>query len=280
MSYLNPHIVGIVMKEAVRRAIGVIRAERTTFESKIKMGYGGTMNDVVTSADIAAQAVYIQILQECFPEVGIIAEEDELSIIGTSTCQNMYFTVDPLDGTRAFARKQSDGVGTMIALVYEGSVIGACIGNVFTQELFYFRPESSHVHRIFDSDKSERLVVSDKKVQDTVLLLQTMPKNYTKGGRVYIEGNMFKDCVVIGGSIGVTFTRLWTGEVGGIVLRGTLQTPWDCAPVFGISQKMGFQTFEIQEDGTLTPYTFNSVIQIQKQVRDILIINPSCLELK
>ena len=37
---LNGHSVGRILKEAVRRAASVIRAERTTFEAHTKMSYG------------------------------------------------------------------------------------------------------------------------------------------------------------------------------------------------------------------------------------------------
>ena len=47
---LNGHSVGRILKEAVRRAATVIRAERLTFEAHTKQSYSGTMDDVFTSA--------------------------------------------------------------------------------------------------------------------------------------------------------------------------------------------------------------------------------------
>ena len=71
---VNPHIVGIVMKEAVRRAIVAIRSERFIFESQVKQGYSGNLDDMVTSADHKAQQIYVRMLTECFPDWGIVAE--------------------------------------------------------------------------------------------------------------------------------------------------------------------------------------------------------------
>ncbi len=40
---VNGHIVGRVLKEAVRRAVSAIHNERASFEATIKESYGGTM---------------------------------------------------------------------------------------------------------------------------------------------------------------------------------------------------------------------------------------------
>lgn len=62
---INGHIVGRVMKEAVRRATVAIRSERLVFEAPVKEGYGGNMDDVFTTADGKAQHVYLRTIREC-----------------------------------------------------------------------------------------------------------------------------------------------------------------------------------------------------------------------
>ena len=106
---VNGHAVGRILKEAVRRASSVIRAERLTFEAQTKRGYSGSMDDVFTSADRAAQDVYLRTFRECFPGAGVIGEEAELHIPPVAPV-TAYFTVDPLDGTKAFIRRQSHGI--------------------------------------------------------------------------------------------------------------------------------------------------------------------------
>src|SRR3989339_198873 len=76
----NSHSIGIIMKEIVRRVANAIREERFIFEKETKTGYDGNFNDLVTSADRKAQKIYIKLLQENFPNFGIIAEEKELII--------------------------------------------------------------------------------------------------------------------------------------------------------------------------------------------------------
>jgi fructose-1,6-bisphosphatase/inositol monophosphatase family enzyme len=141
----------------VRRA-AEIRAQRLTFEAHVKKGYGGSMNDVFTSADKAAQEVYLRTFMECFPGCGVIGEEDSLSIPATAPV-TAYFTVDPIDGTRAFIRRQSHGITTMVALVDQGEVISAYVGDISSDEVYGYRPGSKAVHRITRLDASRRLIL-------------------------------------------------------------------------------------------------------------------------
>ncbi len=117
----NGPAVGIVLKELVRRAIKTIRSERQAFEVMQKAGYGGDMTDVFTTADSKAQDVYLRSISECFPTFSVIAEEGALSKAQPDATN--YFTIDPLDGTKAFIRRQSHGVGTMIAMVEDDRIV-------------------------------------------------------------------------------------------------------------------------------------------------------------
>ncbi|MFA5986653.1 MAG: hypothetical protein WC819_04885 [Parcubacteria group bacterium] len=69
---LNGSAMGIILKELVRRAIVVARRQIKNFEVTKKEGYSGNMDDVFTSADRMAQEIYVKLLQECFPQIGII----------------------------------------------------------------------------------------------------------------------------------------------------------------------------------------------------------------
>ena len=60
------------------------------------------------------------------------------SLSETQVGEGSYITVDPLDGTKAFIRRQSHGVGTMVAMVEEGQVVSAYVGDVNTQEIYGF----------------------------------------------------------------------------------------------------------------------------------------------
>lgn len=241
---INPHLVGLAGKEMVRRAIQAIRKQRLIFETTQKGDRPDGRPDLLTTADKAAQAIYVKLITECFPGFGIVAEEDHLTISCTIPDHDVYFTVDPLDGTNAFIRRQSHGIGTMLALVCDGVIVAAWIGDVMTGEIYYYRPGSDRVHRLFGFDEAETLAIDPKRpLSDQYALLRRLPENsdLMTEEMAQKKGGLFRDVEVGGGSLGIGCARLWKGEVGAIVLDPVAKAmPWDYCPVIGISQKLGF----------------------------------------
>jgi len=237
MGVLNGHSVGRLLKETVRRAMVTIQNERTVFEATTKMGYGGTMDDVFTSADTKAQAIYLRAFEECFPGYGVIGEEGELQVPSRN---GYYFTVDPLDGTKAFVRRQSHGVATMVALVHGKAVVSAYIGDINTEELYGYRPGSNKVFRISKLDTFEQMGPGKKLAslkEGQCMLREPLEKHTREMGKLV---RRFKNYEVMGSSFGTWMARLWKGEVNALVHDPGWETPWDSTPVIGISQKLGF----------------------------------------
>lgn len=253
---VNPHIIGVLMREMVRRARTVINRERLSFnfgiiEKTVDYKKG---EDFLTSADSAAQEVYLSCIKEWFPDYGIIAEEDNLSIPPKEGCK-FFFTIDPLDGTKAFIRKQSQAISTMISLIYKDQVIAVAIGDIMTGEIYYFRPESDRVHRIHSLfDKAEELlpVLEENDLSRTYLLaredIRTHSSFFQQMTNPLNPEKSFKGIQIESGSIGTMFARLWKGEIGGILLPAGQTTPWDFNPIWGISQKLGYVWFEFKYD--------------------------------
>jgi len=241
---LNEHALGIILKEIVSRAIETIRAQIMVFEVDEKIGYNGDP-DVVTSADKAAQAVYVKLLQQSFPSFGIIAEEKELSIACTEPDHNIYFTVDPLDGTKAFTRRQSHGIGTMLALVCDGRVIASVVGDIMTKEIYYFRPyadKQSKVYRISGYGKAQGLLPSAQgAIATRHIQLRSAPWKYSRLSQELFR--RFRDIEIACGSIGVSTARLWKGEIGAQLLLPNMDTPWDQTPLIGFAQKLKIRYF-------------------------------------
>ncbi len=277
---VNPHMMSIFLKELVRRAIVAIRNERFKFEAKVKTGYSGEDNDLVTSADIAAQAIYQKSIEESLPGVGIIGEE-QLNLPCTLKGVDVYITVDPLDGTKAFGRKQSHGTATMVALVINGEVVSAYIGDVNTQEVYGYRPDTRAVQRISQYEIAERLdkIPRDNRpLNEQLILLREFPRKITQLEERALLG--FKDVHVDSGSIGIWMTRLWKGEVGAVLMEHFgHETPWDSTPVIGISQKLGFIFLRPSKDKNGTWEKYDPILpkQIIKREYPTLIIHKDSL---
>lgn len=266
---LNGHLIGYVVKEMVRRVSKTIKGHRLSFETRDKVGYSGKLDDVVTSADKAAQAIYVRMIREGFPSAGIIAEEEDLHVECTDmSFGDLYFTVDPLDGTKAFVRSQSHGIGTMVALVQDGEVIASCIGNVMTKEMYYYRPGGTRVHRIGESERAESL---SPKIGQTlgsqVALLRDRPESYSTLIQRLLatprEGGLCKNYQTADGSVGLSMARLWNGEAGLAIHPAITTTPWDATPVTGINQRLGI--VQLQQDEM---FFVRKPYRIEKQLFD------------
>ncbi len=248
--HLVSTVIGYAMREMVGVAIKEIQSQLDTFTATAKAGSDGVYDDLVTSADIAAQRIYVERISANYPTFGIIGEENALSIPCTEPENDVYFTIDPLDGTKAYGRRQSHGIGTMIALVVDGEVEAAFIGDVMTGEIYGYSTGHS-VQRIRPSGAVIDLSIdSERSLSAQYLLLRENPVKYKPLMRgMTTSKDLFKDLVVEGSSIGIGAARLWKGEVGAMALIPKKVTPWDDTPVIGISRKMGFIFFKVTDDG-------------------------------
>lgn len=273
----NGTVIGIVMKEAVWRAMQIIQAHRYVFEAEAK-----GEDDFVTSADKAAQKMYVKLLvADAFPDFGMVGEEENLRINCEHPYHNLVFYCDPLDGTKAYMRKQSHGIGTMLALGCDGLVIAAYVGDPMTGEIYGFRPGSGKVHRIGNTGRAELLKIdASKPLSKQYILLRTNPDEHSAHARKLFElvggRRAVKDIEITHGSIGISTARLWKGEVGMTILPPGKQTPWDIAPIYGISQKLGFVFLRINpETGDFSEWTWVPTEEIVRTDYEILIVHES-----
>ncbi len=80
--------------------------------------------DITTAADYEAQEAVLQHLHRCFPADALRAEEKTATLADAPDTGKRMWIVDPIDGTRGFARKNGE-FSVMVALVVEGvAVVG------------------------------------------------------------------------------------------------------------------------------------------------------------
>jgi fructose-1,6-bisphosphatase/inositol monophosphatase family enzyme len=257
----NLESIGRKMVKMIKRAIVIIQNETHRMIVEDKIGYSGLKDDIVTSGDKKAQAMYYAEIRKVFPTFGIIAEEGGLKVLCTNGYNKVHFTIDPLCGTKAYRRKQSYGVATMITLICDRIIVAAVVGDINTGEIYYFADvdiEGEVNHERFG--KTTLLVPSQRPLREQYVSLRTAPDTQahvvTEMIRRPINGGLFKNLDVGGGSIGLFFARLWKGEIGGIIVEPGPVTPWDAAPIIGISHRLGFCYFRIDhEANTLTEFS-------------------------
>jgi 3'(2'), 5'-bisphosphate nucleotidase len=77
--------------------------------------------DITTDADRQAQELILQTLCAAFPDDGYCAEEQTATIAGKAPDRTRVWVIDPIDGTRGFARKNGE-FSVMVGLVDRGEV--------------------------------------------------------------------------------------------------------------------------------------------------------------
>lgn len=109
-----------VTLETVRRAGAEILRRYASFE-RIE----DAPAEISTEADRASQELILEALHRAFPGDGLCAEEASERFETEAAGSARFWVVDPIDGTRGFARKNGE-FSVMVALVEEGSpVVGA-----------------------------------------------------------------------------------------------------------------------------------------------------------
>lgn len=271
---LTEHGVGIIMKEVVRRAMAFINKTRRNFEVKEKDPYFKDLKneDFFTTCDTGAQEIYLKILQENFPGMGIIGEEDSLKIEPKMGFSGLHWVLDPVDGTKALIRRQSDGIGTMIALVNYNTreVLCAAVGDIMTEEVYYFRPGSSNVWRVTGLDVAEEMKINtDLHLSEQFVSLREFPSAHCELVQKLVDGKekLFKNGVVEGGSIGIHMAKLWKGQYGAVIIPPGAETPWDSIPVIGISKALGFTSVDVFPNGNISTVPLSKTLLPDKVYR-------------
>lgn len=77
--------------------------------------------NITTDADRQSQEIILQAIRKAFPEDALCAEETTATLPAGSQTGDRLWIVDPIDGTRGFARKNGE-FSVMIAFVEKGSI--------------------------------------------------------------------------------------------------------------------------------------------------------------
>jgi len=192
--------------------------------------------DPVTEGDRAAEVAIRALIEEHFPEHGILGEEH--GDVGLD--REYVWVIDPIDGTRAFI----SGVpvwGTLIGLQRDGRAIMGMIEQPFTGERYFADPNGS----IYSGPEGERrLQVRDCGALANAILFTTSPHLFTgaemeKYREVESQVRLFRygtDCyayaLLAAGHVDLVIENsLKPYDVGGIIPvienAGGIITTWD-----------------------------------------------------
>lgn len=261
---MNKETIRAFMIRLVTQAIAIARHECHELVITAKDAYNGIDADLATNGDLEAQKMYVNEITTHLPTFGILGEENGLRIPCTDPDQRIFFTIDPVDGTKAYERKQAHGVGTMIALIVNDVVVAAFVGDVNSGDIYGFCDYGEERDPLLTAirirfGKTTELRHNPKPLRTQYGLFRdppcTFPEFLQPLSLMGAQGGLFNKYEVSGGSIGTHLARLWIGEVGGALIAPGFKTPWDEAPIIGITKRLGYRFLQVDHfTHELIPY--------------------------
>jgi 3'(2'), 5'-bisphosphate nucleotidase len=160
----------VAAREAARRAGECLRSLYAEFQA-----IPNAPADISTEADRQSQEIILQYLRGTFPGDALCAEEQTATLQDACHTGNRLWIIDPIDGTRGFARKNGE-FSVMIAFVDSGALaVGVVLQPAQDCETFATRgggcwrrdgQATAQVCRVSDVDSLDRATVTMSRSRD------------------------------------------------------------------------------------------------------------------
>ena len=129
-------------------------------------------HDYVSYVDKGSEQLIVAALKELLPEAGFITEEG----LAGHDAEQMLWVVDPLDGTTNFIHQYAP-YAVSIALLQGKEILIGVVYEICADECFYaWKGGGAYLEVKSEEVKSEKLHVSNQKIQDALLCFQ-LPYN-------------------------------------------------------------------------------------------------------
>ncbi|MFQ6537089.1 MULTISPECIES: inositol monophosphatase family protein [Aphanothece] len=216
-----------------RQAAATGGAELTAHRGRLnQVREKGRCGDLVTEADLAAEAAVLALLEAETPEIGILAEEsgrrqrpgDLPGDLPGDPPRDLEWCVDPLDGTTNYAHGYPF-FGTSVGLCWRGQPLLGALAVPALQELYWAAPG------LGSWCNERRLQVSDcQRLAEALLVTGFAYDRFTRLDNNYAEFAYFTHRthgVRRGGAAAVDLAFVAAGRLDGYWERGL--SPWDLA---------------------------------------------------
>lgn len=167
----------------------------------------------LTKADKAGNAVIVKALNETYPHIPIISEENKMIEYAERKDWEYFWLVDPLDGTKEFIKKNGEFT-VNIALVRNGKPVLGVVG-IPAQNKIYYAVENKGAYKIDEHGNETKLQITEAKENEIALIgsrshpspefdayLKEMEKKYATVNFVP-AGSSLKFCLVAEGKADV-----------------------------------------------------------------------------
>ncbi len=208
---IDQKLSNFVNQIAVDAGKEILKIYNKPFTSKMKKD-----KSRVTKADLIANDLICKRLQSINPKIQIISEEGKKKF---SKKTNIFWLVDPLDGTKEFIKKNGEFT-VNIALIKNCRPIYGVIYLPVKKEIYFTQNKSAYFsridHKTFYKSKKKIKVKKRTGINNRVLLLSRsytrnieLSKKHFKTDKAIFSGSSIKFCLIASGK-GNIYPRLGT----------------------------------------------------------------------
>lgn len=219
MENLSIEVVAGIVKEAA----GLMVTDHFTVIQK------GTVENVVTTSDLAVQEFLVEMLSAALPGCGFLCEEEGVKDTG----REYVWVIDPIDGTMNYARGINE-CSICVGLMKDGEIVMGVVYSPARGEMY----TAEKGHGAFCNGR--KLAVSERPFRDGIICtaMSTYRKEYAKACNdiifdIYMRCNDFRRF----GAAAIEICMLAAGIVD-LYFEMRLQ-PWDFAAAMLILQEAG-----------------------------------------
>ena len=212
---LDDKLIASTMKDAALEAgAGIMEIYEAGFDVEDKSD-----GSPVTAADHAANAIILKKLGSVLPDIPVVSEEDDAS--HDSNSAEVFFLVDPLDGTKEFISRNGEFT-VNIALIENGTPVLGVVYAPACSRMFHTPDRYSACEDVDGSSRAIR-ARSVPKEGFTALVSRSHPDAKMEA---YLEAFTIKDRISAGSSL--KFCLIAAGEAD-IYPRFGRTMEWDTA---------------------------------------------------
>lgn len=198
----------------------------------------------VTQADEGAEALILPALAKIAPSIAVISEENAAS--HKMAAPDLFFLVDPLDGTKEFLKPDGNGHFTVnIGLIYKGNpIMGLIYAPVFDD--LYVGVVGQGAQKI---SQGQRQPIAVREVPDTGAVAVASTSHRDKATNEWLEQHQIGQTISVGSSL--KFCLLAEGKADVYPRFGPVME-WDTAAGDAILRAAG----GLMMTPDLTPYPY------------------------
>lgn len=197
-------------------------------------------NSPVTQADLAANAVIEQSLQKLTPKTPLISEEN-LNQLNLVDQKDLYWLIDPLDGTKEFIKRRGDFT-VNIALVFKGVPIFGVVYAPARNLTYWGGPGmSSENIGAWKHDGVTKCSIAVSKMVETVRIVASA-SHLNNDTQAFIDQYPNADIVQAGSSIKICMIAEGSAD---LYPRLAPTSEWDTAAADAILRGAGGMLFQL-----------------------------------